>query len=108
RAAEVEVDVERGARVVRQLILRLLMELEPLWLETEREVPAHALLLPVLEPFHVGLVRRLRARIDEELHLHLLELTRPEDEVAGRDLVPKRFTDLRDAKRNLLTRRLLN
>ena len=32
RAAEVELDVERGARVVRQLVLRVLMELQPLGL----------------------------------------------------------------------------
>src|SRR5687768_5696448 len=66
-AAEVEVDVEGGPGVVRELIAGLLVELEPALLEPQPAVPRHALVLPVLEPFHVG------ARLDEELHLHLLE-----------------------------------
>ena len=45
---------------------------------------------------------------DEELHLHLLELARAEDEVPGRDLVAERLADLRDAERDLLPRRLLS
>ena len=53
--------------------------------------------------------RTTRARVvgrDEELHLHLLELARAEDEVARRDLVAKRLADLRDAERRLLAREL--
>src|SRR5690606_10507065 len=49
-----------------------------------------------------------RARLvgrDEELDLHLLELARAEDEVAGRDLVAERLADLADAERRLLARR---
>ena len=38
---------------------------------------------------------------NEVLHLHLLELERAEDEVAGRDLVAERLADLRDAERRL-------
>ena len=44
----------------------------------------------------------------EVLHLHLLELAHPEHEVAGRDLVPERLPDLRDAERDLLARALLD
>ena len=55
---------------------------------------------PVLEP-----LRRLVGR-HEVLHLHLLELARAEDEVAGRDLVAKRLADLGDAERRLLAREL--
>src|SRR6185295_10081804 len=44
--------------------------------------------------------RRL-VRRHEELHLHLLELERAEDEVPGRDLVPERLADLRDPERRL-------
>ena len=51
---------------------------------------------PVLVPL-LGLVRR-----DEELDLHLLELARAEDEVAGRDLVAEGLADLRDPERRLL------
>ena len=43
---------------------------------------------------------------NEELHLHLLELERAEDEVAGRDLVPERLADLRDPERWLAPRDL--
>src|SRR5205085_4538146 len=39
--------------------------------------------------------------------LHLLELAKPEEEVAGRDLVAERLaTDLRDAERRLAAREL--
>ena len=55
---------------------------------------------PVLEP-----LLRLGRR-HEELHLHLLELARAEDEVAGRDLVAERLADLRDPERRFLAREL--
>src|SRR6185369_12748242 len=45
-------------------------------------------------------------RVDEELDLHLLELARPEDEVARRDLVAKGLADLGDTERELAPRRL--
>src|SRR5262249_46983257 len=43
---------------------------------------------------------------DEELHLHLLELAHPEEEVAGRDLVSEGLADLRDAERRPAAREL--
>ena len=57
-----------------------------------------------LDPVAVPLLRL--GRRDEELHLHLLELERAEDEVAGRDLVPERLADLRDPERRLAARDL--
>jgi hypothetical protein len=42
------------------------------------------------------------AGLDEELHLHLLELAGAEDEVARRDLVAERLADLPDPERDLL------
>src|SRR5579885_3811907 len=48
------------------------------------------------------------AGADEVFHLHLLELARAEDEVAGRDLVAERLTDLRDAEGNLASHRRLH
>ncbi len=59
------------------------------------QMPCDSLLDPVGEPL-LGLRRR-----DEVLHLHLLELERPEDEVARRDLVAERLADLRDPERRL-------
>ena len=64
------------------------------------EVPAVALVDPVAVPL-VRLVRR-----HEELHLHLLELERAEDEVSGRDLVAKGLADLRDPEGRLAPRDL--
>ena len=46
-----------------------------------------------------------RRRLDEELHLHLLELTGAEDEVARGDLVAEALADLADAERRLAARR---
>src|SRR5256885_15909832 len=77
------------------------MELQPFLGQAEGTVPGHPLLLPVVEPLHVA------GWLDEELHLHLLEFTSSEDEVAGRDLVSERLSDLGDAKWHLLPHRLL-
>src|SRR5690349_7141150 len=65
-------------------------------MQADDAVPDPALLHPVLVP---GLVL---ARLDEELHLHLLELTGAEDEVARRDLVAEGLADLGDAEGRLL------
>src|SRR5689334_12798498 len=102
RAAEVELDVERRTGIVRQLFLRVLMELQPLLGEAERAMPGHSLLLPVLEPLHIS------TRLDEKLHFHLFEFASSKDEVARRDLVPECLADLGDAEGYLLTRRLLD
>ena len=59
---------------------------------------------PLVDPVAVPLVRLVRR--DEELHLHLLELERAEDEVARRDLVAERLADLRDPERRLAAREL--
>ena len=63
-------------------------------------VPLHAPGPPPLEPLLVG------AGLHEELHLHLLELAGPEDEVPRRDLVAERLPDLGDPERDLLARRV--
>ena len=56
------------------------------------------------DPVAVPLVR-LGGR-HEELHLHLLELERAEDEVPRRDLVAEGLADLRDPERRLAAREL--
>src|SRR5687767_12984391 len=50
----------------------------------------------------------LRVRLDEVFHLHLLKLARAQNEIARRDLVAKRLTDLRDPKRYLAPHRRLH
>ena len=87
---------------MRELLRCVLVELEARRVEAERVVPVQSRRLPRLEPLHVG------AGLDKELHLHLLELARAENEVAGRDLVAERLADLGNAERHLLPRGLLH
>ena len=93
-------DVHRALGVVREFFLRVLIPAQVLGPDAEAGVPGEALVDPVVVPFLVG------ARADEELHLHLLELPGPEDEVAGGDLVAERLADLADAERDLPARGL--
>ena len=95
-------DVERGLRVVGQLVGAVLVEAKPLRGHAQAADPLHAAPLPRLEPLRVG------ARLDEVLHLHLLELPHPEDEVAGSDLVPERLPYLCDPEGDFLPRRFLD
>src|SRR6185437_7193628 len=78
------------------------MVAQPFGREAIVSMPVHAPAFPFVEPVHV------RARFDEELHLHLFELARAKNEVPRRDLVTERLADLRDAERYALPRRLLN
>ncbi len=91
-------DVDGALRVMRELFLRVLVAAQVVRVDAEVGVPAGALVDPVLVPLLV------LAGLDEELHLHLLELAGPEDEVAGRDLVAERLADLADAERRFLAR----
>src|SRR5207248_4989812 len=93
-------DVARRARVVRALILAVLARTEVVATDAVAHVPAEPLVEPVAVPL-VGLGGR-----DEVRHLHLLELAHAEEEVAGRDLVAKRLSDLGDAERRLAARDL--
>ena len=89
-------DVAGGTRVVRQLIRVVGPEAQVVGPDPQVRVPVHPLHEPVLVP-----LLRLGRR-DEELHLHLLELARAEDEVAGGDLVAEALADLSDPERRLL------
>jgi hypothetical protein len=71
-------------------------EAQRLAVNPQLHVPLQPLVHPVVVP-----TLCLGGR-HEELHLHLLELERPEDEVARGDLVAERLTDLRDSERRLL------
>ena len=95
-------DVDRALRVVRELVRIVLADPEMVLAESEVGPPAHPLPDPELVPLLVG------ARLDEELHLHLLELPQAIDEVPGRDLVAERPADLRDPERDLLAAHLLD
>src|SRR5262245_19348155 len=91
-------DIERGARIVRQLLRVMLMKPQALRSDAKGEIPVEACFPPILEPLHGGV------GFDEELHLHLLELTGAKDEVARGDFIAEGFTDLGDAEGDFLAR----
>src|SRR5690606_40412745 len=95
---EAVLDVGGLLRVVRQLFLRMVVEPEVVALDAEVDVPVEASLHPVLLPLVVG------AGLNEELHFHLLELARAEDEVAGRS---EEHTSELQSRENLVCRLLL-
>ena len=89
-------NVDSALRVVGELFFRMLVVAQVIRVDAEIGVPRGANVDPVLMPLLVG------SGFDEELHLHLLELTGTEDEVPRRDLVAERLTCLRDAEWRLL------
>ena len=90
-------DLEGARGVVRQLLFFQLARSDLVLAHTkDLGPPVHALVAPVLQPLAVT------AGFDEELELHLLKLTQPEDEVARRDLVAKRLANLRNTEWNPL------
>ena len=99
RKTELVFDVDGALGVVGKLLLRVLEVAKVLTRDTEVDVPVGALLQPVLVPLLI------RARLNEELQFHLLELAGAENEVTGRDLVAEGLTDLADAERRLHTSR---
>src|SRR5438094_5055768 len=99
---ERELDVGRRGRVMGALVVGVVAEAQLLPGDALLDVPQKARLLPLaVEAMGLGWA-------GEVLHLHLLELARPKDEVAGRDLVAKGLADLGDPKRQLPPRRLLD
>ena len=95
-------DVDRLLGVVGQLVRGVLAEAQPLRRDAVALVPR--------PPPAAATPRSCRGAVrpDEVLHLHLLELAHPEDEVAGADLVAERLADLGDPERDLLARALLD
>ena len=97
--AELVLDVDGAIGVVRQLLLRMLVEPQVLRVDAQVDIPLQAGVDPVLMPLAGGV------GFDEELHLHLLELAGAEDESCPGDLVAEALADLADAERRLLARR---
>ena len=93
--AERHLEFDIGSRVciVRQLLVVVIAVF--VVAQAHGLVPLQARFLPLLEPTH------LLARTNEELHLHLLELTHTEDELASYNLVAERLTYLCDTERHL-------
>src|ERR1700722_19674917 len=80
---------------MRELFWCVLVEPQILRIDAEVGVPGQPGVDTVLMPLRRG------RRLDEELHLHLLELAGAKDEVARRDLVAEALADLTDAERRL-------
>ena len=95
-----ELDIGSGIGIVSQLVV--VVETVVLCTEAQSLVPLHTGLLPFREPL------QLRARLYEELHLHLLELPHTEDELTGHNLITESLTDLGNTERNLHTTSLLH
>ena len=93
---EVELDIGRACGIVRQLVGVVMPHPQHVGGDAELHVPVEALLAPVLVPLLtvVGM--------NEELHLHLLELARSKDPVLRGDLVAEALADLGDAERGFL------
>ena len=70
--------------------------------EAEGLVPAETEFLPFLEPLHLG------TGANEELHLHLLELSHAEDELTGNYFVTESLAYLGDAEGDAHTACLLH
>src|SRR5215469_4333200 len=89
---ELVFDIHGSTSVVGKLFRTMRMPAQILETHAEVQIPVPALPAPIFKPllFAVG--------IDEELHLHLLELARAENKVSGTDFVAESLTDLRDAE----------
>ena len=70
--------------------------------KSERPVPTHTEMFPVVEPLH------LLARTDKKLHLHLLELTHTEDKLPCHYLIAECLAYLCYTERYLHSARLLH
>ena len=99
---EAVLDVDGALGVVGELLLGVLVLAQVVAVDAQVDIPVGALVDPVLVQLLVG------AGLDEVLHLHLLELARAEDEVAGRDLVAEALAHLADTERGLASRRGLH
>ena len=94
---EQELQVRGRLAVERKLFLLMIPGTHFIVLHAEGLQPVDAVLFPVCEPLQISI------RLTEELELHLLELTRTECEVAGRDLISEGFADLGNAERHFLS-----
>jgi len=97
---ELELDIVCVLGVVRQLVTGMLMETELGRRNTKIDMPLHPCLSPLFKPTIVV------TGLHKKLHLHLLELSRPENEIARRDFIAKSLANLCDTKRDLFSGRL--
>src|SRR6266508_69218 len=90
---EAILDVYGALGIMGQLLLRLFIETEIGRRDTKIDKPSVA----GIDPFLMRLL--VFAWPNKVFHFHLFKFPRTENEIAGRDLVTKRLSNLRDAKR---------
>src|SRR5215213_8947605 len=96
-------DIDGALRVVGQLVLRHLMKRQIFGVDTKPFEPLEIKCYPLINELEM-----FGIRFDEVFHLHLLKLARAQNKISGRDLVAKRFSNLRDSERNLPAHRGLD
>ena len=94
---EEELDVGRRLGIEGELFLVVISHSGLFRLEAKLHQPVPAEVFPICKPLKVCI------GLAEEFHLHLLELTGSEGEVAGCDLVTEGLADLADSERHFLT-----
>jgi len=87
---ELELDIGGCIGVMRKLFM--LMEPVLSIAETHGLVPAHPLIEPVLEPFH------LLTGLNKKLHFHLFKFTHTKNELPGNNFVPEGLANLGNTK----------
>ena len=94
---ETEWHVELNVCCCIGIVSKFVMVMETIVLCSEAKVlmPLHTCLFPLGKPI------KLSARLDEELHLHLLKLTHTEDELTRYYLIAECLTNLSDSERKL-------
>ncbi len=92
---EAELKVGGGHGIMGELLCLMVPEPQVFRLDAKGNQPIPAEAAPVFKPLHI------LPRLAEELQLHLLKLPRTEDEVAGGDLIPEGFANLRDTQGQL-------
>ena len=90
-------DIESSLGVVGQFVAGVFPKAQVLGADTVAYIPVEPILHPALQPVLVG------AGFYEELHLHLLEFSGSESEVARGNLIAKGLSNLADPERQLFT-----
>ena len=83
-----------------QFFLWVLKATHIFWINTQIDVPIPALIQPVVMPLFVG------SWLNKEFHFHLLEFTRPENEVTRGNFIAETLSGLTDSKWWLFARRI--
>ena len=96
----IKFNIPRFFCVVRKFVFGMFAKAKIVFFYSIIQIPSHSYFFPFLKSFFSVF------RIDKILLFHLFKLPRSESEIARRDFISKRFSDLRDAKRQFFSGRL--